>query len=63
MRERQAVDKTAKALQKPISEMEIWRAVCGIIAGFNVFETLKRRFEITLCYRMGEDAHGISLDV
>jgi len=48
MHERQAVDKTAKALQDPISEVEIWRAVCEIIAGFSVFKTLKRRFEITL---------------
>lgn len=63
MHERQAVSKAAKALQKPISEVEIWRAVCEILAGFNVFETFKHCFEITLCYRMEEDTHGISLGV
>ena len=54
MHERQPVVKAPKALQNPISEVEIWRAVCEIIAGSNVFETLKRCFEITLCYQMEE---------
>jgi hypothetical protein len=62
MHERQAIGETAEALKKSILKVAVRRTV-GKISRVWVFETLKRRLEITFRCRMEENAQDISLNI